>query len=337
MASTLLFAEPTGVDRPSDASSLLYAEHEKLLVSRGIFEAGLMPAGAPLDPYAVKGASGGEGFGSKGKGGGGSKRALLKIQAKVIAKVLKERGIVRIDNVLNPSLADAIRREVYDLRKESEDAIAEGTLNPKSVFADVLLTHNRRDMTLPIGPPWTKEALSRILLESPVGLTIESLLGKKALLREWSCLMSDPQSQRQVVHPDTPWQPEPVLFTCFLALQDVTIDMGPTVWLPETHIQAAHAKFQDESGPKDRLLGSTSNVLGILPKGACAIFDSRLLHCGGSNLSEQSRALLYCSFQNPLVTNPGNPGSIRSDLIGKWTLQELSEDLKTFKPVSLTR
>jgi ectoine hydroxylase-related dioxygenase (phytanoyl-CoA dioxygenase family) len=309
----------------------LYAEHEKLLVNRGILEADLMPPGTPLDAHIVKGGSGGEGFGANGSGGGGSKRALLKTQAKAHARVLREFGVVRIDNILNPSLADSLRRKVFDLRHESEQAIAAGTLNPKAVFANVLLTHNRRDMTLPIGPEWTAHALSRILLESPVGLTVESILGKQALLREWSCLISDPQSQRQVVHPDTPWQPEPVLYTCFLALQDVTMDMGPTTWLPETHTQPIHKQFQDESGPKDHLLATTPNVLGILPKGACAIFDSRLLHCGGSNKSDQSRALLYCSFQNPQVVNPGNPGSIRSDLIGKWTLQDLCKELQAFQ------
>ncbi len=222
-----------------------------------------MPPGTPIDAHVVKGGSGGEGFGANGSGGGGSKKALLKTQAKAHARVLKERGVVRIDNVLNPSLADSLRKHVYELRQESELAIAAGDMNPKTVFANVLLTHNRRDMTLPMGPEWTGQALSRILLESPVGFTIESILGKDALLREWSCLISDPQSQRQVVHPDTPWQPEPVLYTCFLALQDVTLDMGPTTWLPETHTEAIHKQFQDESGPKDQLLATTLQIKEI--------------------------------------------------------------------------
>ena len=150
--------------------------------------------------------------------------------------------------------------------------------------------------------------------------------------------MSDPGSQRQVAHPDTPWQEEPVLYTCFVALQDITPDMGPTTWLPKTHTQEMHQRFQDETttsssgqkSPKDQLLSTAPSVLGTLSKGSCAIFDSRLLHCGGANQSETSRALMYCSFQNPKVV-PGNPGSIRSNLIGKWTLQSLSEELELFR------
>lgn len=314
-----------------DPSTLLYAEHEKLLVSRGELEANLMTIPIPLQANVVKGSGGGGGF------GGGSKKSLLQSQAKAHAKVLHEQGVVRIDNVLSSAQADVLRETVYSLRKESEMLVEEGKISQKDRFADVLLTHNRRDMTLPIGPEWVADALASILLESPVGRTVENLLGKKALLREWSCLMSDPGSQRQVAHPDTPWQEEPVLYTCFVALQDITPDMGPTTWLPGTHTQEMHQRFQDESSmgsdqksPKDSLLSTQPSVLGTLPKGACAIFDSRLLHCGGANGSETSRALLYCSFQNPKVT-PGNPGSIRSNLIGKWTLETLRDELDLYR------
>lgn len=319
-------------DAPIDPSSLLYAEHEKLLVGRGVLEADLMPAGKPLEANLVKGSGGGGGFGSS-SGSSGSKKSLLKAQAKSHARILREQGVVRIDNVLSPTLADSLRTTIYELRQESEDAIAAGKVSSSAVFADVLLTKHRRDMTLPIGPEWAANALHSVLVESPVGATFEAILGKEAILREWSCLMSDPQSQRQVVHPDTPWQADPVLITCFVALQDVTLDMGPTTWLPGTHTEAAHLQFQDESGPKDDLLRTTPNVVGLLPKGSCALFDSRLLHCGGANnalAQNNSRALMYCSFQNPNILNPGNPGSIRSDLIGKWTLSHLSKELVAF-------
>lgn len=314
-----------------DPSALLYAEHEKLLVSRGELEAQIMTVPRPLPANVVKGSGGSGGF------GGGSKKSLVQSQAKAHASVLKEQGVVRIDGIFSNDLADSLRAQVYSLREESEFLIQRGQIVQKERFADVLLTHNRRDMPLPIGPEWAATALASILLESPVGKTLEILLGKKALLREWSCLMSDPGSQRQVAHPDTPWQEEPVLYTCFVALQDITPDMGPTTWLPKTHTQEMHQKFQDESvsgggqkSPKDELLSTVPSVLGTLPKGSCAIFDSRLLHCGGANQSEMSRALMYCSFQNPKVV-PGNPGSIRSNLIGKWTLQTLSDELELFR------
>ncbi|CAJ1938092.1 unnamed protein product [Cylindrotheca closterium] len=338
-----------------DPKSLLYAEQEKLLVKRGKYEGELMAKSqhqpVPLEPNVVKGASGGGGFGGSGGSGGGggsAKKNLLKTQAKAHAKVLKERGVVRIDNVLSKDLADTIRERVYQMRQESEELVQSGSLPSLARFADVLLKENRCDMTIPLGTTcddkveeWVAQALASVLVDSPVGNTYQNLLGKDAILREWSCLMSDPSSQRQVMHPDTPYQEEPVLYTCFIALQDIDLDMGPTTWMPETHVsQEIHDQFQDDTkssgnndllSPKDELLMSKPTVLGTISKGCCAIFDSRLLHAGGANTSTTSRALLYCTFQNPKVTNVGNPGSIRNNLIGQWTLQKLQKELTKYQ------
>lgn len=327
----------------ADVSSLLYEEHEKLLVRRGELEEELMTQNQPLAAHVVKGMGGGGGFGGGGakKSGGkkNSQKSLLKGRGKAHAKILAEEGVVRIDNVLPPDLADSLRSQVYKLREESEELVQSGKVPSLARFADVLLTQNRRDMTLPLDQDWALRALGQILVQSAVGSTLRTQLGSEAILREWSCLMSDPGSQRQVVHPDTPIRDDPVLYTCFVALQDVTIDMGPTTWLPKTHNSPQlHEQFQDESAsagasssPKDKLLQTQPSVLGLLPKGACAIFDSRILHCGGANRSQQSRALMYCSFQNPTVTNVGNPGSIRPDYIGRYALQQLQDELTKFQ------
>jgi ectoine hydroxylase-related dioxygenase (phytanoyl-CoA dioxygenase family) len=331
-----------------DPKSLLYAEQEKLLVQRGQLEGELIKANSahppiPLEVNLIKGASGGGGFGSSGSGGG-SKKSLLKTQGKAHASVLKEQGIVRIDNVLPGGLADQIRDTVFQLRKESEALVESGELPTLARFANVLLKENRCDMTIPLGhddddaDEWVAQALTSVLVDSPVGNVIQTLLGSEAILYEWSCMMSDPSSNRQVMHPDTPYKEHPVLYTCFIALQDIDLDMGPTTWMPQTHDSEIHAQFQDETraseediSPKDQLLLSRPTVLGTLRKGSCAIFDSRLLHAGGANTSATSRALLYITFQNHKVTNVGNPGSIRPYLIGQWTLQKLQNELAKYQ------
>jgi hypothetical protein len=53
-----------------------------------------------------------------------------------------------------------------------------------------------------------------------------------------------------------------------------------------------------------------------------------VLHCGGANTSEKSRALFYCSFKNPQIGYPGNPGSIRRELVAKYTITSLEKELK---------
>jgi ectoine hydroxylase-related dioxygenase (phytanoyl-CoA dioxygenase family) len=320
----------------SEEPPSLYKEQERLLVERGIIEADLMSGtGSPVMPSISKGTGAPKGF-----GGGSSinvKSSDLKAAAKIHSKELRSAGVVRIDNVLTDDMADKLRKYVFDLRRESEEQVRNKEVKPMARFADVLLKENRVDLTIPIEDDLVIDALLWIIQKSPVTKTVSSILGKDAVLYELSCLISDPGSQRQVTHPDTPYgsDDEPVLYTCFIALQDIDLDMGPTTWIPYSHTAKAHELFKADTidpslgeSPKDKLLRTEPSVLGVLPKGSCAIFDSRVLHCGGANTSDKSRALFYCSFKNPQIGYPGNPGSIRRELVAKYTITSLEKELK---------
>lgn len=328
----------------SDVSNLLYQEQEKLIVKRGELEEEFVTNATPLEATVIKvrGTGKAGGFGKSSNSGGGSNKASSKVEGKAHAKILKKEGVLRIDNVLTSDTADAVREHLYKLRYQSEREVSEGKIQPIQRFADVLLKENRCDLTIPLGDEVITKALEESLCKSPVGATISSIFGDDAILHEFSCLMSDPGSQRQNIHPDTPYidGKGPVMYTCFIALQDVTLDMGPTTWLPRTHTKEAHEAFKDsmpsEGGgdsPKDNLLKTQKAVLGTLTKGSCGIFDSRVLHCGTANRSKEdmSRALFYFSFKNPQVGYPGNPASIRQELADvKVSLGALMEDLALF-------
>jgi|UPI000581AF7B ectoine hydroxylase-related dioxygenase (phytanoyl-CoA dioxygenase family) len=312
----------------------LYMEQEAILVRRGEREGSLMAHVVdPLKANVVKGTGSSGGFGGRKEGGENSQ---LKVEGKAHADVLKTEGVVRIDNVLSKETADELRIFLYDLRSESEKLVESGDIQPIERFANVLLKENRCDLTVPLGSKIVADSLCSVLQHSPVGHTISNLLGKDAVLYELSCLISDPGSQRQVMHPDTPYlNDDPALYTCFIALQDIQIDMGPTTWLPGTNSMVAHKQFKDEDcssgeSAKDKLLRSTPGVLGTLPKGCCALYDSRTLHCGGANGSNQSRALFYFSFKNPSMGYPGNPGSIRREYISKFRLADLQKEMKAY-------
>jgi len=322
-----------------DALPSLYQEQERLLVERGVIEAELMKdTGTPIAPSVSRGTSAAKGFGASS----GMKPAEAKAAAKIHAKELRKFGVVRIDDIFPSDMADALREYVLDLRQRSETEVKSGQVRQIERFADVLLKENRCDLTIPIQDDIVVDALLHALQKTPVGKMMASMLGKQAGLYELSCLISDTGSNRQVVHPDTPSTPDDddaVLYTCFIALQDIDLTMGPTTWLPETHKTAAHELFQDDYVPatsggessKDKLLRTTPAVLGTLPKGSCAIFDSRLLHCGGANTSETSRALFYFSFKNAEIGYPGNPASIRPNLSSKYTIATLEKELKDLK------
>jgi ectoine hydroxylase-related dioxygenase (phytanoyl-CoA dioxygenase family) len=325
----------------SDSSNLLYQEAEKVLVNRGELEETLVTDAIPIEANVVKlkGVGKAGGFGGGSTSSASSLKKTNKAEAKAHSKVLLEEGVVRIDNVLSDNVADQLRSYLYDLRQTSEQEVENGQVQPMDRFANVLLKKNRCDLTIPLGNDIVSQALNEALRLSSVGATISSILGEDCILHEFSCLMSDPGSQRQVIHPDTPFIPGkgPVLYTCFIALQDVRPDMGPTVWFPKTHTDEAHITFKNDSvdlvtgeSKKDQFIRSRKAVLGLLPKGSCAIFDSRLLHCGTGNQSDESRALFYFSFKNPSVGYTGNPASIRPE-VGKamMNMKTLVSDLET--------
>ena len=292
----------------------------------------------------------------KGKRGkedvGMLKEQLLTIseEAKDHAIVLKNEGLVRIDRILSDSVTDKLRAFVYDIRNEEANKLIKGT-----TLQAKFPTIRRWDVSIPLfeyddsGIATTTttiayQALQDVLQTTAVGETMSRFLGTDtAELYELASYISDPGSSRQVIHSDTPFfgtdnHNQPILCTCFVALQDIRMDMGPTLWLPRTNTYAIHEQFfceDDEGGGggettstpvKDQLLQTRSSVVGLLPKGSCVLFDSRLLHCGTSNKSENdSRALFFFSFKHPRITlsNPGgDTASIRSDLKGRFRLSD---------------
>jgi ectoine hydroxylase-related dioxygenase (phytanoyl-CoA dioxygenase family) len=318
-----------------------YEQEEETITKRGKLEEELMKNScSPLlfNEAKVKVVNAGGGLG----GGSASKRgsyASLKAMGNAYAKQLQEEGVIRIDQVLS---RDNIREYAFELRKEATKEVKSGRLSPKQRFANVLLKKNRCDLTMPLNNI-IYGGLHDVLCLSPVGAVFEKLLGKDAVLYELSCIISDPGSDRQVIHPDTPCnENNAVLYTCFIALQDIEMDMGPTVWLPKTNTQEAHEIWRPKTrtaheifnsdtacapDARDDFLQTRPAVLGLLKKGDCAIFDSRLLHCGSANRSETTRALFYFSFKNAKIGYPGNPASIRPELANKLRLKSLTKEL----------
>ena len=198
-----------------------------------------------------------------------------------------------------------------------------------------LASHTRWDFRLPTSAPIVRQALAELLGKgASLGDALEALAGSDAELWELSALISSPGAAPQVVHRDIDLEDlgtrakadgyRPVLLTAFVALQPVTRDMGPTRFLPGTHDLASEAgatnlpehatallkelaatgtsgnfggEEEDEDGDGgDGSLPLDSHV-GLLDTGEVALYDSRLLHCGGANRSEKERVLFYVTFR----------------------------------------
>lgn len=314
------------------------AEQDEILRVEGEAEAKLMAYNnGVLQQTTIKRRSSSGGFGSRpaNKKKGTSKKTMKssdKLKGEQTestsdellqgyAKVLQADGIIRIDDVLKEDLADDLKNYLVGLRRRGTLAVENGEVTSQERFADVLLNQNRCDLKIPLGPTSVNKALHHVLCQSVIGPLIQHIFdsygepGRQAELYELNCFMSNPGARRQLVHADNVCvergvlpEDEPVMLTAFVALQDTDELMGPTTWLLGTNNRPAHEEFYGEG--KENILKNAKKVMGCLPKGSCALFDPRTLHCAGSNTSpdlESTRALFYISFKNPAVDYPGCP------------------------------
>lgn len=261
-----------------------------------------------------------------------------------LAKEMRQMGVVRIDNAITPETADALREFVDAERAEASAEVAAGQRELKTRFANLVLLENRCDLLLPLhGPP--VNALQEMLgAESVLGNFLEELVGRDATFNELACLISEPGSKQQPIHPDTHYTPIPPLYACFVALQDVDVDMGPTVYLPGTHTKEEHTAFyggdltqgRDTTGQRNPIqeeyLKSKTVKLGLLKKGDCAIYNQQVLHCGSANESpDRVRRQFYISVRDNNVKGVNAFASIRPAMRNRLTLGAVRDEIASIR------
>jgi hypothetical protein len=147
--------------------------------------------------------------------------------------------------------------------------------------------------------------------------------GVDAAFYEYAALISDGGSVSQRVHADSTYQPVCPVYTVFVALQDISSDLGPTVFIPGSHTEESHRAFRFD---KHAMLSGAQYSHALLQQGDAVIMDSRLFHCGSANNSNPTcasagsskqqhpciggmpgrRSLLYFSLLNPDTVNMGH-------------------------------
>lgn len=246
------------------------------------------------------------------------------------AAVLRSEGVVVLRQALGASQASALDGHVGAVLAEAAARAALSAAEEAVNFGAVLCKHRRFDLKLSPGMPPVDAALRALLAQPRVRQALAQVLGEDAELYELAAMVSDPGARRQPVHPDTPFPetrrgaaPEeaaqalpPVVITAFLALQDITPAMGPTVLWSRTHTPKAHAEWYEH---KSAFLQRSACRVGLLSRGDLLLFDSRLLHCGGANLEGQGqrRVLFYFSLKAKDARGLA-PGTLRGALRGRY-------------------
>jgi len=200
-------------------------------------------------------------------------------------------------------------------------SIASGVIAPNDVFGAIappaMKVASRWNLLLDMDPE-TRTTLEMALSHSSD--IFDHCCGSEAILCDLSALIADPGCSNQQLHYDTrfsddecesdedaePHQRERCrrhqqkrLVTAFVALQDVTMEMGPSLIVPQTTSQATHntvADSQHEEGLEFLEEIATKGMHSTLLKGDMMLMDSRALHRGTGNVSAIRRVLLDFAF-----------------------------------------
>jgi len=123
-------------------------------------------------------------------------------------------------------------------------------------------------------------------------LVLEDLVTLDGELTQLSAVISETGAPQQTRHSDTNLtgvHNPGCLFTLLIALEEVTLDMGPTLIWGGTHTPAFHALSQHE---KACVLDQIEPHHATLQPGEAVLYSSLVFHCGGANVSNRSRTLL---------------------------------------------
>jgi hypothetical protein len=336
----------------TSAQQLLYQDQQEAMERRALFEEELLGSLKELQAPKLKipKQKSGTGFGATSATLGPLER-LAAEQAKVIRK----EGVLRIDQALGPDLTDKLRAYVLeqqvlakvqtDLDMDSSQAFY-GVENARQHRCDLQLSLLRGGYAADKGGDVTGD-LDLVASQHVLADALQELVGASGSLRylyenlvtcqgelyELAAVITDPGSKRQQVHPDLPFQQEAPLYVIFLALQDVTEEMGPTSFLMRTHTHEENTTFFNQA-KKDEQLNGADCRLSTMKKGDAVLFDARILHCGNANhpVNGSTRALFNFSFRNPKVTGDlGYPGSIRPGYNGAMNLGDLTDALMSYE------
>ena len=147
-------------------------------------------------------------------------------------------------------------------------------------------------------------------------------------------MVTEPGADRQMVHADMPYQTEPPLYSIFCALQDVTLAMGPTMFLKGTNTQEGHRQWRQKSTFDDYLTDSKPFV-ALLKAGDLIVYDPRILHCGCENQPDSGniRAMFNVGFRKPKFGSGdfGYKGSLRTGYTDKITFGDIIQCLSGYQ------
>jgi len=129
-------------------------------------------------------------------------------------------------------------------------------------FNHVSRPKNRHSIAL----PWTPSLV--LTLDRSIGrvrLLLNQILPDDSPLVEVSSIVSLPGSVDQMVHSDIPYSLHQLLITGFVALEDVTLEQGPTRVFPRTHSFSFWKHRNFKTAPQGLVFSADGEVEAMQP------------------------------------------------------------------------
>eukprot|EP00040_Diaphanoeca_grandis_P015018 m.76395 g.76395 ORF g.76395 m.76395 type:complete len:355 (+) comp24891_c1_seq6:199-1263(+) len=226
-------------------------------------------------------------------------------------EMLEEDGYVVLPGALPIDQVEELKAELKRELYEKIDSETTPAGDPASCFAKINSRHHRHDMRLRLEGNVSKAV--KTVINGCYAAIYLKLFPPAAQLVELGVITSQGGAQRQTIHSDIDFDADSRrIYTSFMALQDITPEMGPTMIWPGTNSQYFCEFYKPRmNGPVDQYYSRNTPATMVVKAGDVVLMDTRVMHCGGENQSRSDRMLMHFSFES---TEEPNPPRFASDV-----------------------
>lgn len=263
-------------------------------------------------------------------------------------------GYTVVPGVLNPSTCDALVKYVHETTDQSREA------GKNNLFGNIQEAEFRHDLKLALNEP-VVEALNQLTYRSKAALAqattengrivelaaissdpgalaqpvhADTMHGITRFLQSNAEVAANPLDEQDEVDEDLSSIFDAVatdtamIVTMLVALQDITEDMGPTLVWPATNTVEHHAILWDTNIGGKVKVAEADGIFGVkhkamtLQKGDAVMYDSRTMHCGGHNRSQNRRSVFCVSVMGPGVRPDGTTWTMLPEYRNRFQLRD---------------
>lgn len=166
------------------------------------------------------------------------------------------------------------------------------------------------------------DVFRELIMQPLVGEMMSHLLGRSFLLSSLSANIAGRGGEEMILHSDQGyvsfWTPKPLVANIMWMLSDFTEDNGATRLVPGSHLRT-------ENLFKEGLPADVETVAVTGRAGSALVFDGRVWHGTGRNLTDELRYGILSYHCRPYVRQQENPFlALAPEVVAEWSPEVLA-------------